>query len=315
MFSIIVPAYDPFDRFVPSGAIQRALENVLKLRGDFELIVVNNNPIAACPQITQYLRSLASSSSGTIKIVEPNANLGSSGGFNAGMRVAQSDSQYLVFMSADADVVDPLMLKTVQEVFESEPRLGIAHPMSVYEDSDHFNFSSRYGSEVVYRMIRQQCPPESAEIPADELQRILETVSSHQGIKAPLPGTPLTFAVYRQKMIEQIGPFDEGFLICYETDDLGYRALLAGYGIARLNGVFVNHRRLLFHNLCASETKSMPHSEVIRQSAEWWNKKWGRPYIELYARWRWGSFLFTIMLPYFWLRRLGVSLKRTLDRS
>lgn len=316
MFSIIVPIFDPFDRFVSSGAIQRTLGKVFTLEGNCELIVVNNNPISMSPHLTQYLLVLANSHSGKMKIVDPNANLGTARGFNAGLRVAHCNSQYLVFMSSDADIVDMKMLKKIQQTLASNPCVGIAHPVSVYEDSNEYNFSPKYSGKAFIRMIRQRLSPESAEIPDIELQKILKDVSVREGIEAPLPTMPLTFAVITRKLIEDIGSFDEGVQMgCHENNDLAYRALLGGFTVARLNNVFVNHRRLLFRNLGVSgmrQSDAMPHSEALKQSTVWWNKKWGKPYIELYARWRWGLFACTIMLPYFWLRRLVILLKGTL---
>jgi len=315
MFSIIVPIFDLFDRLVPSGAIQYALEKVLTLEEDFELIAVNNNPTNSCPQLTQYLRSLKKCHPEKVKLVEPDMNLGTARGFNAGLRVAQPNSEYLVFMSSDADIVDPKMLGKIYHILVDEPHVGIAHPISVYEDGEEYNFSSKYSSKAFVRMIRRQCSLKSTEISHAELQRILDVVSRRNGIKAPLPSFPLTFAVIKRRLINQIGSFDEGVeLGCGEDNDLAYRTLLAGFLVARLDGVFVNHRRFLFHNLCARETNSLPHPEAIKQSRDWWKRKWGRPYIELYTRWRFGSFLFTIMLPYFWLRRFASFIKRMLKR-
>ena len=314
MFSVIMPVLDPFDRFVQAGAIQSTLDKALDMEGNFELIVVNNNSVDTSPQLTQYLKSLAGLYAGKIKIVEPGTNLGTARGFNAGLKVAQPDSEYLVFMSTDADIVDPAILVKIQEVMESHPRLGIAHPVSVFEDLDQYNFSSKYGIKTFRKMIRYPYLFESFEIPVGELNQILEDVSRRSGIKAPLPATPLTFAVYRREMITQIGSFDEGVEFgCYETDDLCYRALLNGYNVGRLNGIFVNHRRMYFRRLVIGGTReanALPHSKIIKQSAAWWNEKWGRPYPELYAQWRWGQPLFTLMLPYFWLRRVGSALKR-----
>jgi GT2 family glycosyltransferase len=315
VFSIIIPIIDPFDRFVTAGAIQSTLGKALALEGDFELIVVNNNPVSVCPQLTQYLRSLTRPNSEKVKVLEPGLNLGTARGFNAGLRAAQPQSQYLVFMSSDADIVDLLMLKKIQLTMDNNPNIGIAHPISVYEDSNAFNFSSRYSIQAFRRMIRQQYSLESADIPDRELQYILKVVSGRRGTKSPFPGTPLTFAVHRRTTLDCVGSFDEGVEWgCYEVSDLGLRTLLSGYDVARLNDVFVNHRRPYIRSLVVGgtpESLRLPHMDVIGQSAAWWNKKWGRPYTEIYAKWRYGSLLFTFMLPYFWARRLGGFLKRT----
>ncbi len=317
-FSIIIPILDPFDRLVSASAIQGTLLNVLALEGAFELIIVNNNPIASCPRLTRYLRSLSETDPNRIKIVEPDTNLGTARGFNAGLYVADPGTPYLVFMSSDADIVDMLMLRRIQELMDSNPGIGIAHPISVFEDSDIFNYSSKYGRKRLYRIIRNRFSVDTAEIGDSEIEQILKKVSLRSGIKTPVSVTPLTFAIFRREMLDRIGAFDEGIeLGCHENNDLAYRALLQGYGVARLNAVFVNHRRLYFRNLVVGgtpEIERLPHSDALRQSTPWWNNKWGRAYVELYARWRWGRLLFALMLPYFWLRRVGGSFKRAMGR-
>lgn len=318
MFSIIIPVLDPFDLLVSSGAIQSSLGKAFALKGEYELIIVNNNPVGSCPQLTKYLRLLRTSYPEIVKLVEPDVNLGTARGFNAGLRFASANSEYLVFMSTDADIVDTLMLSKIKHIMDSQPSIGIAHPTSVFEDLESFNFSSKYGIKAFHRMILHKRPPAFTDIPNSELQQILEVVSLRKGIKAPLPGTPLTFAIYRQEMIKRIGSFDEGVEYgCYETYDLAYRALLSGYNVALLNGIFVNHRRFYIRNLVVGETpesKTLPHSEALKQSRPWWNKKWGRPYAELYAMWRWGHILYTLLLPYYWCRRVGTFVKRTIAR-
>ncbi len=315
-FSIILPLLDPFDRFVAAGAVQRIIGQTLALEGDPELIVVSNNCTAACPRLTGYLRSLQTSHPHRIKLVEAEKNLGTARGFNAGLQAADPGSAYLVFMSADADIVDPSMLTKIGAAMDSHPSLGIAHPVSVYEDAGKFNFSRKYNARAFYRLIRRHAG-ESAEIPPEERQRILAAISTRRGIKAPFAGTPLTFAVYRHAMIKEIGPFDEGVEYgCYETYDLGMRALMKGYQVARLNGVFINHRRLAIRNLVLQgtpEIDALPHRAVIRQSEQWWLEKWGRPPGELFAKWKWGPVMFSLLQPYFRLRHCGGLLKRALN--
>ena len=319
MFSIIVPVLDPFDRLVQAGAVQCALSKALSMSGNFELIIVNNNQLISCGNLTQYLRSLADTYPNRIKLVEPNLNLGTSRGFNAGLRVAKAESRYLVFMSTDADIVDPLMLEKIQRKMDSEPTIGIAHPYSVFEDMDVFNVSSKYNSRAFRSMIRISPASEPDDISEEEIRKIIYSVSCQKGIRSPLPATPLTFAVYKREMINRIGSFDEGVEFgCYENLDLGIRALHSGYQVVRLNDIFVNHRRLHIRNLIVGgtkESKTLPHSDVIGQAQVWWDKKWGRPYREIYGRWRYGKYWFSLMLPYYIFRRKAGSLKKSFSST
>ncbi len=307
MYSIIVPVYDPLDLYVPAEVLPRMVANVLSLEGDFELILVNNSPSDAGQRTTEYLRTLPSQHPSVVKLVEMSGNRGTARGFNAGLAVARADSRYLVFMSTDAQVVDNQVLSKIRAVMDGDPRIGILHPISVFEDSDPYNYSSRFGSRryVSYLLGRSGIRPELTDREAREL---CDAVSRRPtSLKRSLPTFPLTFAVIRREMIERIGSFDNGIERgCHENNDLAYRALLSGFDVVRLDNAFINHRRLLFHTLTVDPSKraTRPHAEAIIQSAAWWNEKWERPYDELYARWRVGPIVFPLLKPYFWAKRI-----------
>ncbi len=315
LFSIIVPIFDPFDRSVALGAVQRTLSRALRLNGSFELVVVNNNPIRACPHLTEWLRLARDSFAGIARLVETDENLGTAGGFNAGLRVANSESSYVVFMSQDCDIVDQGTLQRAELVLEEDPRIGIGHPYSVYEDAKAFNVSRKYNLSAFRRSVRCGTPISSADIPDYEVQQILKVVARRRSA-TPTRSFPLTFAVLRRELLERVGSFDEGVQIgCSENDDLAYRARLGGFEVSRLDGVFVNHRRLLFRHICVGGTPlaaAAPHQDALEQSGEWWRRKWGRPYVELYAQLRLGPTLFGALAPYFVLRRFAGRIRRGL---
>ncbi len=307
MYSIILPIYDPNDKFVSTGVIQQVIDNLLELSGNFELILVNNNSFDKCRRITEYLRSIVSQYPSMIKLVELNSNRGTARGFNAGLKVARLNSKYIVFMSADAEIVDKQMLLKMETVLDKEPHIGILHPVSVFEDAECYNYSSQYGGYRFskYLLGRSNIKPE---LTGKEIKEFNATISMRKtSYKNYLRTFPLTFAVIRRDMIKKVGSFDNGVeKACHENNDLAYRALLIGFNVARINNIFINHRRLLFRNLTVDENKkSMPHAEAIIQSTAWWNNKWGQPYDELYTRWRVGPFIFPFLKPYFWAKRLA----------
>jgi len=311
LFSIIVPVFDPLDRFVPAGVPEQLVAGVLSLEGDLELILVSNN--ASGSQTTAALRTLASHHPGILKVVEMGSNQGTSRGFNAGLAVASASSQYLVFMSTDAQVIDRQMLGKLCAAMEATPRLGILHPVSVYEDSEPYNHARRFGSRAYYSFLRgrRSARPELGEREAREVCMVVSR--RRPTLRRRLATFPLTFAFLRREMVERIGSFDDGVERgCHENNDLAYRALLAGYDVARIDNVFVNHRRLLFRSLTVEPARqgSPPHGEAKVQSTAWWNQKWKRPYDELYARWRVGPLLFPLLRPYFWAKRIGARLRR-----
>jgi hypothetical protein len=87
---------------------------------------------------------------------------------------------------------------------------------------------------------------------------------------------------------------------------------MAGYTVGRMNNVFVNHRRYYFRCLVASGRPEANSDAALKQSNEWWYKKYGRPYIEVYYRFLLGPRLFTLVSPVFAARRIAGGIKRSL---
>ena len=314
-FTLIVPIIDPFDRLVKLGALEGLVSKCVALKGDHEIIFVNNNSVLGTPILTNYLRELAIKSEGAIKNLEPNKNLGIAGGLNLGLKNADTRFKYAVFVSSDADPIDASLLLEMGNIMEEHPEIGIAHPMSVFEDFECFNVSSKYGLKAVRNSIRKRGSESPADISDYKMRKILKKVKRAKSVYTNRRMTPGTFSIYRRSMIERIGAFDDRFLACCETDDICYRALLNGYSVVCLNRLFVNHRRLMFRELVLGGTPELarlPHSNIISESQKWWVAKWGRPYIELYAELRYGKKLFKAMEIYFMGRRFAGRIKRLL---
>jgi GT2 family glycosyltransferase len=303
----VVPIYDPRDRFVPSGALQQGLESVFRLEGNFELILVNNNRLEETPRLTGFLRSFAARRAERVRLVEPDRNAGTAGGFNAGFRIASPERPYLVFMSQDAELVDHSMLPKIEEDLRRRPRIGVAHPMSVFEDVDSFNVSRRFSVRRFYR--RARVSDGHGDLGPDEIHSVLSDLARRSGVATALRSFPLTFAILRRSALEEVGTFDERFgLGCHENDDLAFRMVRSGRWIGRLDRVFVNHRRVLFRRLSTADSPDadeVPHADALRESTRRWKEKWGRPYAEVYTEWRFGRGIMALMRPYFWLRRLA----------
>ncbi|TAM53886.1 MAG: glycosyltransferase [Acidobacteria bacterium] len=313
IFSIIIPVFDPFDRSVALGALQRALSGALGLVGRREVVIVNNSPALSCPNLSHYLRTVCESAPADVKLVEATKNLGTARGFNLGLREIRPDSTFVVFMSQDCDIVEEETLQKVELALSEYPEIGIAHPYSVYEDSRAFNVSRKYSTSAFLRLVRGNASPTVGDIGDAELKRICERVGRRAGVTLTA-NFPLTFAVLRRELLQAVGTFDDGIeLGCHETDDLAYRARLGRFEVARLNGVFVNHRRFLFRHICVGGTPlaaALPHQDALKQSGEWWRRKWGRPYTELYARLRLGPTFFWALAPYFVARRFAGRVRR-----
>lgn len=313
MFSIIIPIIDPFDRFVKAGAIQTLLDKILYLQGDFEVIIVINTPAKDCPLLCEYLESIKNSNK-KIKIINADKNLGTARGFNRGFQECNPSSEFLVFVSSDTDVITTDLLVRIESIMKMDSTIGIGHPYSVWEDSDDFNISSKYSSKKFYNSIKNKSLDDEAFLNQDALKLLIQRKSAIKEEFTDVMVTPLTFAVYRRSMIESIGGFDEGILYgCYETDDLAYRALKAGYRVVRFNRLLVNHRRHFIRKLVLEGTPSiynLPHTQALSQATQWWHDKYKIPYVELYFKHRYGAFIYSIAFPWFLFRRLLGRIKK-----
>jgi hypothetical protein len=59
-----------------------------------------------------------------------------------------------------------------------------------------------------------------------------------------------------------------------------------------------------------SERRELPHAHEIVQASDWWTKKYGRAYNEIYFEWRHGQLLYRIVRPWFSIRRLAARFVR-----
>ncbi len=309
MWTIVLVVNDPLDRFTASGAISRCLSSIERLCGDYELVVVNNNGVAHVPALTEMLRGIRKPA---VTIAEPNANLGTSGGFNLGLRSSNSKSDYVAFMSGDAEIIDCQMLQRLELTFERFSHVGVLHPISIYEDSTPYNLSRQFHSRHYFSKIRHHGAVDSEETIHQVSEALLRARSLTPIFSGRLPSFPLTFAAIKRSTIHSIGEFDEGVKGgCCENDDFAFRCLQSGLSVGRANNTCVYHHRYLFYRLTHPEgIADLPHAAVVNQAQEWWLQKWGVPYSELYFDWRWGKTVSLLAKPYFACRSVAGKLKR-----
>jgi GT2 family glycosyltransferase len=313
MWSIILVVFDPLDSFSAGGAIQRCISSINRLQGRFELIIVNNNPLARVPSLTRSLRELNAQNS---LLLEPDGNLGSSGGFNVGLRAASTNSDFLAFMSADAEIIDGEMLERLEQTFRQFSKVGVLHPWSVFEDPREYNCSREYGAARCFTQIRDYGPIESEDMILRNSTALLRARSRHPRFKGPLRSMPLTFAAIRRSAINAVGTFDEGIKgVCCENDDFAFRCLRAGFDVGLAKNTSVYHHRYLFYRLTHRDDEALvPHAEAIDQSIQWWLRKWGKPYAQIYFDWRWGKAASLCAKPYFACRAIAGKLRRKIYR-
>jgi GT2 family glycosyltransferase len=282
------------------------VEKVRRLDGEKEIILVNNTPKSRI--LNQYLDDLVAVNPSWCKRIVSPENLGTARGFNAGLELASSKSDIYVFMSTDADIIDFQMLTKIKQAFADDVKLGIAHPYSVFEDSDIYNVSRRLSYRAFKQAIKLGQRASNIEPTESELTNLLLTLkSSDRIVFSPIKTFPLTFAAIAKKVIATVGSFDNRFLLgCYENNDLAYRSLKAGLKVGRLGNTLVNHKRFTVRELTVAndaELKQLPHVTAVSQAADLWIEKYGRNYDEMYFEFRFGRLVLNISYPYFLFKR------------
>ncbi len=199
---------------VPTLAAGEALADCLRslkhqTYRDFEVIVVDNS-----------LARLAEGSEA--RIIFNQWNVGFGAAINQG--AAESESEYVVALNDDA-VADAEWLTRMVECADGHPRDGMFASEVWMQDSGQLDSAgmliARDGSS------KQRGHGEAAE-------------AYRQAEEALFPSG--SAALYRRKMLREIGGFDESFFLYCEDTDLGLRARWAGWGCRYVPGAIVHHK-------------------------------------------------------------------------
>lgn len=208
--SVIVVAYN---------AEATVREAILSLQqqsySDCEVVVVDNG---SQDNTIPILNDLLPGS----KIIRCNVNTGFAGGNLEGLRHA--GGEYVALLNADA-VADPLWLQSLVETMDSQEGSGICASRII-----------SFGSHVI----------DSA---GDGFSSSLQGFKRGEG-ESPerygkgeyVFGACACAALYRRKMIEETGFFDEDFFLIHEDTDLNFRAQLAGWKVIYVPEAVVYHK-------------------------------------------------------------------------
>lgn len=182
----------------------RALES--QTVNTFEVVVIDNSGTGR-----------AQISSPGVRVIANQRNMGFGAAVNQAFRA--SSAPYLATLNDDT-VADPRWLETLLEDAESHPRTGM------------------FASEV---RLAGTGKLDSAGM------LIAPDGSSKQASQTPLAAADALLpsgsaALYRRRMLEEIGLFDESFFLYCEDTDLGLRAQWAGWGCRYVPGAVVEHR-------------------------------------------------------------------------
>jgi GT2 family glycosyltransferase len=216
LLSVIIPNWNGI-RFLPTCLNALAHQTYASI----EVIVVDNASSDGSLELirTEYR---------WVKLIELEKNRGFTGACNEGLRAAQGD--FLALLNNDTEV-DPCWAEAVVAAFEREAEIGsVASKMLLFDRRDHihtagdyFTLDGRAGNRGVWQRDEGQYDRE-------------EYVFSACG----------GAAVYRRRMVDEIGLLDDDFFFSGEDVDLGWRAQLTGWRC------LYTPRAIVYHHLSAT---------------------------------------------------------------
>lgn len=185
----------------------QCIESIKQYTQDYELIIVNNN---SSDGTVGYLDNLDI----PCKVVTSSKNLNFSEANNAGLKVVDPTTQYVIFLNNDT-VVSPNWLSRMEAHFTKVPLKHIAAVGPVCNMSNGQQMVSFQNSEEWYQRNKGRWV--------------------HTGI---LYGWCL---MIRKGILDKIGGFDENFQNGHEDNDFSLRIQLAGYKLIIAYDTYISH--------------------------------------------------------------------------
>jgi len=170
---------------------------------NFEVVMVDNGSTDGS---VDYVREKYPS----IRIVQNEENLGFAKGCNVGIR--HSDADYIVTLSNDTRV-EPNWLEELIKVAETDKRIGICGSKLILMDSP--NVYNSVGFFLTFNAYIYDRGPGRKIGRYEKLERV--------------DGVCAASALYRKKMLDEIGLFDERFFFGHDDIDLSWRAKHYGW--------------------------------------------------------------------------------------
>lgn len=201
------------------GCVQSVLDNLPGIDGHVT-IVDNNSGDGSARVIADWIATLPADT--PVSLIPSDTNTGFSGGHN--LSLAAHRANYYLVLNSDA-VLQPGCLSALMEATKTDPNMGFFAPRLEYDDGNRqtscFRFPTPF-SEV----IRGAC--------SGPVTRMLKRYD----IPLDMPPAPdqidwASFAciLLNGRMVDAIGPLDEGYFLYFEDIEYCWRARKAGWHI------------------------------------------------------------------------------------
>lgn len=200
--SIVIPSWNEKD------ALAHCLDSLLEQTRKAHIIVVENGSVDGSLQLLQEKYP-------QVEIIVHTKNLGFTGGVNAGIRRAiERKDDFVALFNNDA-VADKNWLDKLAVEMEKNDNVGIATCTLMSIDEKHLDSTGD-----IYTVW-------GLPFPRGRGEAVSTTYDKHRDIFGASGGA----SIFRVKMLEQIGIFDDDFFAYYEDVDISFRAQLAGWKV------------------------------------------------------------------------------------
>lgn len=161
-----------------------------------------------------------------VDLVINKTNLGFAGGVNSGIRKALENGYKFIALFNNDAIADKDWLKNLVYVLKANETVGIATCKLMTEDKKHLDSTGD-----IYTVWGLPFPRGRGEPVSDKYDNMTDVFGASGGA-----------TVYRSKMLEQIGLFDEDFFAYYEDVDISFRAQLAGWKVKYVPNAVAYHQ-------------------------------------------------------------------------
>lgn len=161
-----------------------------------------------------------------IHLIKHEKNLGFTGGVNAGIRYALEEKYDEIALFNNDAVAEPQWLEHLTKRLASNPKLGIVASKQLRPDGTIDTTGDEYSVWGT--------PFPRGEGETDEGQYDENTMQD-------IPSATAGATLYRARLFEDIGLFDQRFFAYYEDVDISFRARFAGWQIAYEPKAVVHH--------------------------------------------------------------------------
>jgi GT2 family glycosyltransferase len=204
--------------------LRACLQSLYRQQGvEFETIVIDNGSDDGSPEMVS--REFAAEGDRPVRLIRNRENRGFCAANNQGILDARGE--FVALLNNDAEA-GPHWLRALGQVFEGRPEVGMAaSKILVYEDPTRID---KVG-HLIY--LDGQNRGRGTGAPDDGRYDRMEEVLWPDGCAA----------MYRKRMLDTIGGFDEDFFAYGDDAELGLRARIAGWKCLYAPDAVVRHHR------------------------------------------------------------------------